>query len=62
MSRKTSMHIKIRNDLLAHLRKVSGQTGKSMTRIIEDSLDDAFMGVSDQLTDAQRKLEAAGMQ
>lgn len=62
MSRKTSMHIKIRNDLLAHLRKVSGQTGKSMTRIIEDSLEDTFNGTSDELRDAQARLAAAGLQ
>ena len=42
------MHIKIRNDLLAHLRLTADRTGKSMTRIIEDSLDDSFNGVSDE--------------
>tara|TARA_R110000751_G_scaffold264535_1_gene363597 strand:+ start:75 stop:278 length:204 start_codon:yes stop_codon:yes gene_type:complete len=60
MSTKTSMHIKMRKDLLKHLKSESSRTGKTMTRIIEDALDDSFNGVSEQLADANRRLIAAG--
>jgi len=59
---KTSMHIKMRNDLLIHLRLLADKENKSMTRIIEESLEDRFADIAKELTEAQKKLEVAGLQ
>jgi len=56
------MHIKMRNDLLIHLRLLADKENKSMTRIIEESLEDRFADIAKELTEAQKKLEVAGLQ
>ena len=50
---KTSMHIKMRNDLLVHLRYLSKKQNKSMTRIIEEALEDCFADIAQELTEAK---------
>jgi len=60
--RKTSFHIKLRNDLLATLRTTSAKQNKSMTRIIEDSLDLTFGNTEAAADKRKRTIAAAGLQ
>lgn len=59
---KTSFHIKLRSDLLDHLRIVAERDGVTMTSVIEGALEDRFAGVVDTVRDLERKLAAAGLQ
>jgi len=59
---KTSFHIKLRSDLLDHLRIVAARDGVTMTSVIEGALEDRFAGVVDTVRDLERKLAAAGLQ
>jgi hypothetical protein len=59
---KTSFHVKLRTDLLDHLRIVAARDGVTMTSIIESALEDRFAGVADTARELERKLTAAGIQ
>jgi|TARA_Y100000034_G_scaffold115600_1_gene152990 predicted transcriptional regulator len=61
-SKKTSFHIKLRNDLLEHLRIVADRNAVTMTSVIEDALENHFAGITDTVRDLERKLAAAGLQ
>ena len=59
---KTSFHIKLRNELLSHLRKVAKERNVTMTSIIEGALEDRFAGVAEDAVELRAKLAAAGHQ
>ena len=59
---KTGFHIKLRDELLSHLRTVADDQNVTMTSIIEGALEDRFAGVADEVTELRAQLAAAGHQ